>query len=304
MVDNSAQHIPEARDRGETYRSVWRHMMQVPFKQDYIDVLGIRTRYVEAGDPKAPAVVLVHGTGGHWEAFCANIGPLAEHFHVFAFDMLGCGFSDKPDRPYEIAGYVEQTKAFMSAMGLQSAGFIGVSLGSWVVTRLALSNPELVNSMILISPPGLLPLPESIKARVDERRSSANDPSWNKISSLLEHLFYSKASLIDDIIAVRQQVYSLPGIDNIMPRMLTLFDPDIRKRNNLTEEQWRSIETPTLIIAHVDSPDLYLETARAIQKLLPNAQTVEMPRTAHWAQFEEPEAFNPIAIDFLSRNKG
>lgn len=288
-------------DKGETYRSVWRHMMTVPFRQDYVEVAGIRTRYVQAGDADAPPVIMIHGTGGHWEAFCANIGPLSEHFNVYAFDLLGCGFSDKPDKPYEIADYVEQTTAFMDAMKLPSAGFIGVSLGSWVVTRLALAHPERVSRMILIAPPGLLPLPASVTQAIDARRDSASDPSWEKISAVLERLYYDRSSLIDDIIAVRQQVYSLPGIEKIMPRMLTLFDPEIRKRNNLTEDEWRSIRTPTLIIAHVDAPDLYLETGRAIQKLLPDAETVEMHRTSHWSQFEDPANFNPLAIDYLSR---
>ena len=290
-------------DKGKTYRSVWRHMMTVPFKQDYVEVGGIRTRYIQAGSPDASPVILVHGTGGHWEAFSANIGPLSEHFCVYAFDLLGCGFSDKPDIPYEIANYVGQTEAFMDAMGIKSAGFVGVSLGSWVVTRLALARPELVDRMILIAPPGLLPLPASVTQAIDARRDSANDPSWEKIEAVLEHLYYDRSSMVDDIVAVRQQIYSLPGIDKIMPRMLTLLDPEIRKRNNLTEHEWRSIETPALIIAHVDAPDLYLETGQAIQKLLPNAETVAMHRVSHWAQWEDPATFNPIAIDYLSRKR-
>jgi hypothetical protein len=49
------------------YRSVWTYLMRTPFRQDYIDVRGLKTRYVEAGHPGSPAVFLLHGTGGHWE---------------------------------------------------------------------------------------------------------------------------------------------------------------------------------------------------------------------------------------------
>jgi 2-hydroxy-6-oxonona-2,4-dienedioate hydrolase len=67
-------------DRGTTYQSVWRFLMQVPFRQDYVEAAGLRTRYVQAGRADRPAVLMLHGTGGHWEAFCANLGPMSEHF--------------------------------------------------------------------------------------------------------------------------------------------------------------------------------------------------------------------------------
>jgi 2-hydroxy-6-oxonona-2,4-dienedioate hydrolase len=102
-----------------------------------------------------------------------------------------------------------------------------------------------------------------------------------------------------DMVAVRQKIYSEPGIDRIMPRMLTLFDPVVRARNNLSEAEWRSIRAPALIVAHVDSPDIYLETANRIINLIPNAQLLEMRNTAHWSHYEAANAFNDIAIQFL-----
>ena len=45
-------------------RSVWTYLMRTPFRQDYIDVRRLKTRYVEAGHPGSPAVFLLHGTGG------------------------------------------------------------------------------------------------------------------------------------------------------------------------------------------------------------------------------------------------
>lgn len=287
-------------DRGQTYQSVWRHMMLTPFRQDYLVAGGLRTRYVQAGRPAAPALVMLHGTGGHWETFCANIGPLSEHFNCYAIDMLGCGFTDKPDKPYDIAAYMDHVLAFMDVVGLERASFIGVSLGSWVAVRLALAHPGRVEKLVLIAPPGLLPLRAESAGTLANRTKSAADPSWENISKVLGHLFYDEEkSLMDDLVAVRQQVYSLPGIDRIMPRMLTLFDKEVRARNNLSEAEWRSIDVPVLIVAHVDAPDLYLETADQIIHLLPNAKRVEMHHTSHWSHFEDPQTFNAIALQFL-----
>lgn len=284
----------------QAYRSVWNYLMETPFKQGYVTVGGLNTRYVEAGEPEMPKLVLLHGTGGHWEAFCANLGPLSKHFHCFAFDLMGCGFTDKPDKPYEIASYVEHALAFMDHMGVKRASLIGVSLGSWIGARLAQQNPDRVERMILIAPPGLLALPKSVNAALNTRRASAADPSWKNITSVMERLYYDPKTLMDDLVAVRQRVYSLPGLDKIMPRMLTLFDPEIRMRNNLTTEEWKGIKTPTLVVEHIDSPDLYLDTARELQKLIPNIEAVVMPKTSHWPQFENPDFFNRVAVEFLA----
>ncbi len=292
-----------ADDEGSSYRSVWRYLMQVPFKQDYVVADGLRTRYVQAGPSDAPALLMLHGTGGHWETFCANIGPLSKHFNCVAIDMMGCGFTDKPDKPYEIAGYVAHALAFMDAVGVDRASMIGVSLGSWVATRFALTHPHRVDKLIMISPPGLISQPPQGNTSIENRRASAADPSWDRIAAILGNLVYDKSTMPADMIAVRQRIYSEPGIDRIMPRMLTLFDPAVRARNTLSEAEWRSVKAPALVIAHVDSPDIYLETANRIIDLLPNAQLVKMHKTAHWSHYEAADEFNDLAIRFLQGAK-
>ena len=61
----------------------------------YYDAGGVRTRCLEAGS--GPALVLLHGTGGHAESWIRNVLPLGAHFRVYAIDMVGHGFSDKPN---------------------------------------------------------------------------------------------------------------------------------------------------------------------------------------------------------------
>lgn len=286
-------------DKPSTYRSVWTYLMQLPFRQGFVEAAGLRTRYIELGDPQAEPVVLLHGTGGHWEAFCANLEPLSRHHRVIGLDMMGCGFTDKPDKPYEIKDYVEHLQAFLDVMQVGKANFIGVSLGSWVATRLALAHPERVNKIVLVAATGYFPLDPGVSGAIDARRSSAENPTWDKTAAVLKRLFFDPTMVMDDLIAVRQRVYSLPGMQQIMPRMLTLFDPQIRERNNLSDDEWRSIQAPVLLIEHVDTEDVYLRTVRRIIDLLPNAQKVSVQRTSHWSQFEAPDEFNAAALAFL-----
>lgn len=281
------------------YRSVWNYLAEVPFSQNYGTFGGLKTRYLEAGDKNAPTLILLHGTGGHWEAFSANIGPLSEHYHVYALDMMGCGFTDKPDKPYEVKDYAAHVIAFMESMKISQAGFIGVSLGSWVSTYIALHRPDLVSRMILVAPTGYFPLDPAFKKSAQVRSETASAPTWDNARSVLARLLYDPNDVMDDLVAVRLRVYSHPDIEKLMPRMLTLLNEEMRLRNNFSEEEWKRIATPTLLIENLDTEDVFLRTARKVVTLMPNARLAPIHKAAHWAQLEQPEEFNRVALDFL-----
>ncbi len=281
------------------YRSIWASLMTVPFEQRWVDASGIATRYARAGAPDAPAVILLHGTAGSWEGFCANLGPLSQRFQCFALDMVGSGFSDKPDHDYEIKDYVAHVRAFMRAVGLESASLVGCSLGSWVAARFALTHPECVDKLVLLSAAGLFANASNMDRIRSRRTAAVEDPSWQNIKPIFDHLIHDEHNRIDDIIAVRQAVYRQPGMVQAMQHVLCLQDPEIRQRNLLTEDEWRSITAPTLVVGSLADKDEYLETARRVSTLIPNARYEPMEKVGHWPHFEDPDRFNPLCIDFL-----
>ena len=168
-----------------THESIWTHLAGVAFRQDWIDAGGIRTRYVQAGSADAPALIMLHGTGGTWEAYMATLGPLAEHFNCFAIDFIGSGFSEKPLRDYEIADYVAQVADFMRAVGVAKASLIGISLGAWVAVRFASTHPEQTEKVILNAPFGLADDAEEIGGIIKRRGKAYDDPSWENIKAHL-----------------------------------------------------------------------------------------------------------------------
>lgn len=281
------------------HRSVWTHMMTVPFKQAFVDVAGIRTRYVQAGPEDAPALLMLHGTAGSWEGFCANLASHSEHFNCLAIDMVGCGFSTRPDYDYEVPVYVEHARNFLRAVGVQRASLMGASLGAWVVARFALTYPDATDKLVLLSAAGLFANASNMTRIRNVRSKAVEDPSWGNIKPIFDHLLYKKETRIPDIIAVRQAVYRQPGMQQTMGHILCLQDPDIRPRNLISEDEWRQISAPALVIGSLADKDEYLETAKRVSKLMPNAQYVAMHDVGHWPQFEDPETFNPISIAFL-----
>ena len=103
----------------QPYRSVWTELLDTPFRQAWIDAGELKTRFIQAGDPSKPPLVMLHGTAGSLENFAANIAAHARHFNCIAFDMIGSGMTDKPDYDYETEHYVTQrsTSSMPSASG-------------------------------------------------------------------------------------------------------------------------------------------------------------------------------------------
>lgn len=285
----------------ESYRSVWSELRQVPFRQDWIDVAGVKTRYVEAGDPQSPAIVMLHGTGGHWESYCRNIGVFAEDFHCIAFDMLGHGYTTKPDVDYEIPLYADHVTSLMSELGIEQATLIGVSLGAWIAGAIAARKPDLVNRLILLTPTGLFPVDHGDAARVLAQRTEAvNNPTWESIKVVFDHLLAQEENRIPDMIALRQNIYQQEDTRATVAHVLALQDAQIRNRNLVDADEWASIKAPTLVVATGSDPnEQHYLTAKKVAELIPNVDLVEMPDVGHWPHFENDAEFNILALKFL-----
>jgi pimeloyl-ACP methyl ester carboxylesterase len=281
------------------HRSIWGHLMRTSFRQGWVDVAGVSTRYVQAGPADAPAVIMLHGTASSWECFSANLQEHSKQFNVYAIDMVGSGLTDKPDYDYEIPVYVEHVRGFMAAMGIARASLVGVSLGAWVSSRFALTHPDLIDRLTLLASSGRIVNRETMGRTRGIRNKAVDDPSWENIKPVFNSILYSEADRINDIICVRQSIYKDPAMRRAMDHILCLQQEEIRTRNLISDDEWRRIAAPTLIILAPDDHADYYDTGNAISQLIPDARTFEIREVKHWAQFESPDVFNQVNIDFL-----
>jgi 2-hydroxy-6-oxonona-2,4-dienedioate hydrolase len=113
------------------HQSLWGDLRGVPFSQGWIDAGGIETRYLHSGDKAQPPLILLHGVGGHAEAYIRNLGAHGAHFSTWAIDMIGHGWSSKPDHDYEIEAYIDHLAAFIDAIGAEKIHLSGESLDEW-----------------------------------------------------------------------------------------------------------------------------------------------------------------------------
>jgi pimeloyl-ACP methyl ester carboxylesterase len=117
-----------------------------------------RVFYKTAGAEHAgKPIVFIHGIGAGVSSFMwrKNFDHLARDFRVFAPDLLGFGFSDKPATvAYSADLYVELISDFLREVVGGPANIIASSLSASYVVRVADEHPDLINSMILNAPAG------------------------------------------------------------------------------------------------------------------------------------------------------
>jgi 2-hydroxy-6-oxonona-2,4-dienedioate hydrolase len=276
---------------------MWLELAMTPHRIGYVDAGGIRTRFLEAGGGEA--VIFLHGSGGYLEAYLRNVAAHAKHFHVFAIDMLGHGFSDKPDHPYEVRHYVEHLRAFCDALGLDRVHLSGESLGGWVAARFASTYPERVLKLVLNTAAGVHYDPVASARIRDISMNAAVTPSRDNIRSRLEWLVCDSQRVTDEMVDLRLRVYSQAGFSQAMAHIMSLHTSEYRLPNLLTEAEMATVCAPTLVLWTLPGSDNSVAIGEKLASMIPGAQLVVMDNCCHWPQFEDAERFNRIHIDFL-----
>ncbi len=115
------------------------------------EAAGIKIFYREAGDPEAPAVLLLHGFPTSSHMFRNLIPQLAGDYHVVAPDLPGFGFSDAPDHKsfqYTFDHLAEVIGDFVEQIGLEKFAVYIFDYGAPVGLRLALRFPDRITALI------------------------------------------------------------------------------------------------------------------------------------------------------------
>lgn len=281
------------------HRSIWADLRGGLFAQGYIDANGIRTRYLHSGDVERPPLVLLHGTGGHAECYVRNLNEHGRYFNTYAIDMIGHGWTDKPPFDYEIDNYVEHLRDVLDALDVKCPSISGESLGGWVGARFALKYPERVNRLVLNTTGGATMNPAVMETIKNKTRAAVENPIWETVQARLEWLMADPSSVNADLVACRQSIYQQPGYAEALERILVLQDPETRARNNLRDDEWSAIRCPTLVVWTTQDPTADETVGRRIADLIPDARYELMHDCGHWPQWEDPETFNRLHLDFL-----
>ncbi|MCW3007932.1 MAG: hsaD 3 [Solirubrobacterales bacterium] len=277
--------------------SAWLDFAGVPFSQHWIDAGPVRTRVIEAGSGEP--LLLLHGTAGHAEAYTRNMAAHAEHFRVLAVDMLGHGYTDRPDHPYEVESYVTHLLDLIDALGVERVHLSGESLGGWVAAWLASEHPDRVGKLLLNTPGGATADENVLERLRGLTRNAIADPTPETVRARLEWLMADPATVTDELVAIRRAIYDRPEFQANVDNLLTLLDLEPRRRNLLTEERLAAVQAPTQIVWTTHDPMADVPVGEWFERSIPDARLTVMRECGHWPQFENAPEFNDISLRFL-----
>src|SRR5262249_11499757 len=137
-------------DREGGMNTVWTELAGLDYSIRHVPVGAWSTRVLETG--AGTPLILMHGTGGHVEAYTRNLRALGDRYRVIAYDYPGHGWSTPATADLEIDAYVEHLVGLMDALGIARAHLSGESLGGWVAVKFAARYPDRVERLILNTP--------------------------------------------------------------------------------------------------------------------------------------------------------
>lgn len=281
----------------------------------WVDLLGsqvnyrgkkYRTRVIEAGEGKP--LLLIHGIGGHAEAYSRNLTRLGKNFRAMAMDLVWHGLSSKP--PFE--GYADHVLDLMDAMGIDRVSIEGESLGGWVALWLALNHPDRIEKMVLNTTAGVVFKTGTVQLRPHEgtdllrQRSLAaiDNPTLETIRKRLEWLMASPERVTDELVQVRHLYYSTPETQVALRAVFeNAFGGHPSQQFRIPEERLAEIKIPTLVLWSDKNPGSGPDVGRRIAGLIPGAEFYCVADAAHWPQWEHPEEHDRVVIAFLQGDR-
>jgi pimeloyl-ACP methyl ester carboxylesterase len=280
--------------------TAWLDLMGGAFCQKYYMAGGVNTRCLEAGEGKPP-LILLHGGGGYAEAYLKNLIPLSNNFHVYALDMIGHGFTDAPEAEYTIPLFVSHLRNFMDAAGLEEAHISGESWGGWVAAWMAIEHPERVAKLMLNTSAGIHdPAAPGMSQLIARSREVAAELTRENVRKRLEWLFYKPEDVTDEMVEVRFRIYNRPGVLKALQSLMAWAVSEESRPYRLTIENLRQIKAPTFVLWSRHNPGTSWQAAEEqLHKQIPGSRFVVMEDCGHWPQWEKPEEFNNLVLEFF-----
>jgi pimeloyl-ACP methyl ester carboxylesterase len=282
----------------------WNKCRDVVFHSEcsrFIDVDGVRVHYQEAGDPKALAMILIHGFSSSTLVWSKVFLKLVEAgYHVIALDMLGHGYSAKPrNGEYTIAGQAKLLTRLLDCLGIPRANFVGSSYGGAVAATCALDYPDRVEKLILV---GTVNNNRPLDFKLMRMFGS---PLFGDVVSPL--LIGSRRLLRRRMKQVYDRHAWVLDERRVDARHLPLRAAGTQRAIIRTVRGWNAerisrdahlITQPTLLLWGENDREIPLADGERLHNEIPGSRFVVFLECGHLPHEEYPEAFTNVVIDF------
>jgi len=267
---------------------------------------GVTWRYWVAGS--GPPLVLIHGFMGYSFSWRFNMAPLSRYFSVYAIDLPGCGFSQRPAvNECSLCGDADGVLRFLEELGIENADIVGSSRGGGLsmimaATASRTNRLHLIRRLVLVSPIN----PWSSHGKVLTRLLATTlgglyvvhvQPRLRVIAKRYFKALYGDPGRIapgtfDGYIAG----VDAPGSFEHLLRILRSWHEDLAAIGQSLAE---ISAIPTLLLWGSRDRAVYPSSIHQLQRQLKNSALVMFQGAGHMPYEEVPEEFNRVLCDFL-----
>ncbi|KAF0962737.1 alpha/beta fold hydrolase [Rhodococcus sp. T7] len=261
-----------------------------------VDVGGIATNYHDEGD--GHPVVLIHGSGPGvtaWANWRATIPALATRFRVVAPDILGFGYTERPEGvEYNSTTWTEHLIGFLDALGLDKVSIVGNSFGGSLALNIATRHPERVDRLVLMGSVGVpFPITDGLDA------VWGFEPSLEAMRGLLDVFAYDRSLVNDELAELRLAAATRPGVQEAFSAMFPAPRQQGVDAMVVDEDRIAALPNDTLIIHGRDDQVIPLSNSLRLLELIERSQLHVYGRCGHWVQIEHAARFNALVANFL-----
>ncbi len=274
--------------------------------EDRIPSGALESNVLLAGDPAAPALVLLHGSGpgAHAASNWAPIIPeLAEHFRVIAPDLVGFGKTELPDsRPEHIMSWtgmrLEQVQGLLDTLDVRKAHILGNSMGGAVTLHLLAEAPDRFDKAALMGSIGA-PITKAPQELIRLVNFYA-DPRLATYRQLMHSFVFDAETFpgMEEIVRTRYAVATDPQVQEVQEVMFRSM------RNGM-----ETIALPPSVLSKLPHEVLIfhgrqdrvvpLETSLYLLQHLNRAELHVLDKCGHWAQLERWDIMQPLLFNHL-----
>lgn len=270
------------------------------------DVGGLGFSYHEAGEGEP--LLMLHGSGPGvtaWTNFRGVLPHFADRFRTIMPDLPGFGATDLPEfeEVYTIAA-ARWIARLMDTLGIESAAFVGNSMGGAVAAELAALEPGRVRRMVLMGSGGLsvntfAPEPSEGFKRLGEFLAQ---PSRDNMVGWIRTMVHDPGLITDELVEERMRNATAPGVlDRTKAVFGALAAPHLRERYVPLWTKAAGVRTPTLMLWGRDDRMLPYDGAHFANRHMPDIELHTFSNCGHWVQIERKAAFQRVVTEFLTR---
>jgi pimeloyl-ACP methyl ester carboxylesterase len=273
-------------------------------QERWINLDGARMRYLYAGS--GPALLLVHGLLGYSFSWRLTIPALAQHATVYAVDLMGTGFSDRPpDLDCSFRASAQRLLRFMDATGIASCDLLGTSHGGAVSMMLAALASKRIRRLILVDP--VNPWSAHGKHLSVLLSNPVVAPMFLTLAPRVRILdeFYHRRMFGDprrippDSLKGYRKPMRIPGSYEYGLAVLRSWNRDLRELESVLP---LIADIPTLLTWGTLDTAVDPASAQQLEQRLHDCRLLMFEGVGHLPYEEVPEEFNRAVTAFLSAN--